>query len=168
MAAADDLTFDLVPPRRPTLDDLGGADFEDDDVNPPDPTSMPNAGEANVKAKTMAAVARVMPLAQVWVRIVSGTPVIYNAIFASTLLNDSSITLTDEAAGRVRLSWSPDAFPALAGEPAVTPTYTTDANNPALQSVAAQSELIVNGCKVRTYLTNTAGLVDYNFVVVID
>lgn len=54
MAASLDNTWDLQPPTRPSLDDLGSATKEDDATDPPDAKSMPTAAEWNLFAKLLA------------------------------------------------------------------------------------------------------------------
>lgn len=163
MTTATDLTFDLATPRRPTLEDAGGGAFQDSLELPPDATTMPHAGQLNHGMKLDAALGRVMPVAVVWVRIVSGTPVIYAAQGAGTGISAATFSVTDEVAGRVRLEWASTAFPSPLGEPDVSLTYTSDANNPTLAAMCAPvAEMITNGCRIRTW--NQAGtLTDCNF-----
>jgi hypothetical protein len=167
MAAQATNTFELATPRRPTLDDVGGAVLIDDPVFPPDKTSMPYADQLNQLQKLAASFGRVCPVCVIWIRIVTGTPVVYSVQAASSAVSSGTFALTDETAGRVRIEWAANTFPSPLGEPEVSPTYTTDANNPALQGVSAQAEMITNGCRIRTYRGSTDGLIDYNFRVAI-
>ena len=53
MTAATTYTYDATTPYRPALADLGGADYENDPLYVPDRTTMPNAEEANERARAL-------------------------------------------------------------------------------------------------------------------
>lgn len=160
--AAEELTYDIVPPRRASLADFGGGTLEDDPDYPPDKTRMPYAAQLNQVQWQGAATNRVQPVAIMWIRIVSGVPTLHASSFASAKLEAGDMAVIDQAAGTTRIEWAASTFPAVLGEPEASITYTTDANNPALAAAIPVVEMITNGVRVRTY--DAAGaLADANF-----
>lgn len=57
-----------VLPRNPTVDDMGGAAFVDDDVYPPKETEQVTSGDINQMEKLLVRACRMTPAASFWVR----------------------------------------------------------------------------------------------------
>ena len=169
MSNASELpVFELTVPRRPTLEDVGGATLEDDsEAGAPDKTRMPYAAQLNQLQTLAAAMGRVMPVALIWYRYQGAAPAatIHQVSCASSQLTTATFTPTRDGAGNVRIEWAANTFPSPLGEPVASLNYTTDADNPSLIAMAgAQAALITNGVRVRTY--SAAGVAtDYNFLV---
>jgi hypothetical protein len=99
-----------VTPRRPTVDDVGGAACEDDQDYPPDP-NMPDANSWNQIGKLAACLPQVCPVAVISVTFSGGAPIV--SYFAAPNLNLTSgdITPTDNGTGDTTLEWAADTFP---------------------------------------------------------
>lgn len=135
------LTFDESPPRRPSLNDLGGGAKQNDDVAP-DPVRDATAEDFNQMSKLLAALGRIMPVAQLSVTITAGAHVLERVSCAPSAPGLPTFALTDHGVGDISLTWPPGTFPpALARHRA----YVTGAT-PAL--IAA--ETLVDGVRVRT------------------
>lgn len=111
MAAEETCTWDLPAPRRATLEDLGGADYEDDPDFAPDPVTMPNAREWNQKAEQLAAINRVIPLAIIIVTFSGGTPAITGVFAPGVNVTTSDFLPTDNAAGDTTIDWAVGVLP---------------------------------------------------------
>ncbi len=119
------LTFDESPARRPGLDDdLGGADFEDDPVFPPDPNIFPVSAAWNQKAATVAALAKVAP-AFVSVTFTAGTPSVSAATGPGAAVVPGLFTLEDIGTGNTYVKWPTGSLPPLAMPPMVFCNSTT-------------------------------------------
>lgn len=151
------LTYDQAVPRRPGLDDLGGATQENDPDYPP-LVGMPTAEMANQAQKLLTALGAVTPLAIVSVRFNAGVPIVdlYTEV---RQLAPAAPTLADLGAGDTSITWTPFPFPAPVARAMVT--LTDD-----LAMLAPVVVPIANGFEVKT--RNSAGaLADCGFVVAI-
>lgn len=135
------LTFDETPPRRPSLDDLGGGAKENDDVAP-DPVRDPTAEDFNQMSKLLAALGRLMPVALLSVDISSGDHFLERVSCATTAHTTGTFTLTDNGAGDISITWPVGSFPPAVARPRAHVVGAT----PAL--IAA--EAISSGVRVRT------------------
>ncbi len=153
MPSSDTLTYDQSPPRRPTLDDLGGGEKVNDGTSPPDPVRHLTAEDANQTAQQIAAIGRVMPVGRVSVRIGGGGAHVVDkqncAPSAATLL---SFTVTDHGTGDIEIRWAQSLFPPAQGNPVAHAT----GSNPALIATEATTQgSSTYGARVRTQ--NAAG-----------
>lgn len=166
MAATNDSTFDLDPPRRPGLSDLGGAQKENHPKRPPDPVKHPTAEEWNHFAKLLAKLGAIVPLARVYVRVTAGVPSIQNVVGMRSDLLAADLTLEDHGTGDTSIRWvapgtSGAKLPATLGAPDACIVqdlaapghlafYTTVAGLPAVRvktfsaGVAADADFVVN------------------------
>lgn len=125
MASSNTLTFDQDPPHRPALNELGGGAKENSAQYPPDPVKHPTAEDDNQKSRQAEAFGRVAPLARLWVRIVAGTPAVYNVQALGNNVAIGSFTVTDNGVGDTIISWKTGtgapagALPAAVGVKAV-------------------------------------------------
>jgi hypothetical protein len=120
---ASDFTFDLTPPRRPSLDDLGGAAKQDDAAFPPDPVTMATAENWNNFAHSLEAYGKVLPFAVIEVRFALGVPFIANVQSLRSSLTAASFTApVDNADGDTTISWASIAnqFPPVNIQPSAT------------------------------------------------
>lgn len=157
MAAAASFTFDQVPPFRPALADLGGADYEDDAAFPPDPDTMPNAAEHNERARNQAALNRVAPIALISIAFSGGTPSVQACSGMPTAVVSGLFTVTDNGGGDTSIEWPADTFPS-ALVPA-TAALVADFDG----TICAYA--ITNGVRVKTRARSSGTGTDANFVV---
>lgn len=166
MPSPDGSTFDLDPPRRPGLSDLGGATKISHPRRPPDPATMPTAEEWNHFAKLLEKVGSLMPLARVYVRITGGTPSIQHVVGVRSGLVAGDFTVQDHGTGDTSLRWiapgvGGQKLPATSGAPSASIVqdvaapghcvfYTTISSMPAVRvktfsaGVAADADFVVD------------------------
>lgn len=119
MAAAETLTWDIVPARRPSLEDVGGAACLDDTSKPPprDGTHL-YANLVNQLQRQVQALAKMVPSARLTI---SSGLFVDNLITASGIPVIANFTVASGGAGIVNISWPAGLLPAVAGQPTVTP-----------------------------------------------
>jgi hypothetical protein len=143
-----------VSPRRPGIDDVGGAQKQNDAEFLPDP-DMPDADDDNQHQKLIVGLSKVATMAVIYVKFVSGVPTIFGIRAPGSALIASDFTVTDVATGKVKL--------ACPGSKLVPPLYArafpqATGNNTALAYVSGSGEEI-------TIEVRTAGtLADVDFV----
>lgn len=143
MPVPETLTYDIPgAPRRPSLEDVGGATMEDDQARPPDPVTMPTAAKFNQHDRQIAAAHRVLPVLVLSLRFSSGAPIIDSFTTLSTLPVTGTFTVVDNGTGDTSITWPANTFPT----PAVKPKGGV--NGPTLGACAP--ELITNGVRIRT------------------
>lgn len=142
-------------PRRPGINDLGGAAFVDDQPYSPDPTEFPSALDENQQERVLVGVCRVTPVAIVNVQFTGSTPVIASATVAAEVLNSATFTPTDNGLGDTTITWPANVFPASTTTPKIT--YDSDG-----AWLPATYVLVTNGVRVKT--RNSSGtFTDANF-----
>ena len=161
--ASNILTWDDTVPRRPSVDtDFGGAVKENHPTLPPDGVKMPKAEEFNQMSRQVVALARVAPMAIVYVTITAGVPAVSSVLAPGTNITVANFTVVDNAAGDTSLRWAASGvFPDRAGgafaslvqdvDATITAVYTTESSLPAV--------------RVRTRVATV--LTDANFAVAI-
>jgi hypothetical protein len=118
MTASSTLTYDQAPPRRPTVNDLGGGAKENDAANPPDPVRMPTAEDANQTAKQVAAIGGIVPMVSISVRYDgSNNPYVYKRSSLRQDINWDQITVFEDALGEVFVEWTSGIIPEPVLEP---------------------------------------------------
>src|SRR5262245_60676525 len=120
MTAPDDLTWDISPPRRPSLDDCGGASIQDHAQFPPDRTTMPYAAQLNQWAKQIARMGGMVPAAKFSVTFSGGTPSISQFACMPTAPEIGDFTVTDNGAGDTTITWASGTFPTSTLSPEAT------------------------------------------------
>jgi hypothetical protein len=107
-------TLALVPPRRPTIEDLGGEAKENDAKFPPNPVTQPTAEDWNEKVRMLAAAWRTVPVAVIPVTFVAGVPTIGDVQCGNPALVAGDFTPTDHGGtgGDTTIAWAADTFPA--------------------------------------------------------
>lgn len=106
-----------VAPHRPSLAQLGGGAYEDDQSDPPDLDTMPSAAMENVNQKVLAGIARTADVAAFSVKFNAGAPYIDKAAFADETLVIGDFTVTDNGLGDTSITWPADTFPVAAVDP---------------------------------------------------
>jgi len=162
MTAPDTLTWDLAAadggPRRPSLEDVGGATHEDDAVFPPDPATMPYAAELNQWAMQVAAFGKVVPSLILSVEFAGGAPAVVVASSPRSSVALGDFTVTDNGTGDTTITWPANTFPPEVTRPEVS------INQDIGEMVGATVTAVANGVRVRTY--RSAGAYDLAFTVV--
>jgi hypothetical protein len=156
MTAPAEYTYATTTPRRPSLDDLGGAGFENHPTHPPDRRTMPNAEEANQKAQNLAGLNRVCPLAVLYVTFAAGAPVLTTVRAMREGVLTSSFTLTDNAAGDTSITWAASLLPGLTFPPTVSVADDVEIDR-------VRAYVVAGGVRVKTKLGATG--TDAAFVV---
>ncbi len=157
MAAATDSTFDLVPPRRPSLDDVGSAGIVDHATLPPIGPRMPTAAMLNIWQRLVARLCGVVPIASFSVTFSAGTPSIAQFVAMPTGPITNTFTVHDIGNGNTSITWPAGTFPASTLKPKVS-------LNEDVAALAPVAFLISNGVQVKT--RNDAGtLTDIGFTV---
>jgi hypothetical protein len=142
MAAPEELTWNIVPPRRPTLDDLGSAQLEDHATRPPKPPRQPHAAQLNQWAKQLARLGGIVPVARFSVQFAGGNPSIVQFITMPTGPVLVTFTVTDNGPGDTSITWPADTFPASSLRPTVSINSDTFS--------VPRAFLITNGVRVKT------------------
>lgn len=158
---ASDYTYDLTPPRRPSLDDLGGAAKRDDAAFPPNPLTMPTAQNWNQFARLDEGRGKFDIFITFEIRFNAGAPYIASVrSMRSSLTTASFAAPTDNGAGDTTISWAPIAasFPPKNREPGVELIGDGDYRVPTTDTTTA------NTVRVRTR-DGTGALVDAPFYV---
>lgn len=138
-----------VVPRIPSVDDLGGGEFEDDAEYPPDPQIFPSALDENQQERVLAALARTATVLNVYVTFPSGTPIVSGFETVGTLLESSDITLTDNGAGDTTISWPANKLPPREVGPTLTLNADVEIDRARAYVVTAAS------IRVKTKLSST-------------
>lgn len=153
-------TFDLTPPRRPSLDDLGGAAKQDDAKYPPNPVTMMNATNWNFFARFFEGIGKVVPFCTIHVAFSAGAPYIVSLQSMRASLVSGNLVLTDNGAGDTTISWAGIA------------TSFPPANRPPRADIVGDGSFLAPTCDTSTANTvrvrtrdNTNTLVDQAFVV---
>jgi len=130
MGASDDVyTYDRPladgGPYVPSVDDLGGAEMEDDAENPPDLEADPNAGKFNELTRNLAGVNRMIGKCLLEIEWDGTTNAdAYSVINCDAMGTDASVsaasfTLTRQSVGVVLVEWTSGSLPAVNRKPRV-------------------------------------------------
>ena len=158
-------TFDLTPPRRPSLADLGGAAKQDDAEFVPNPITMTTAENWNHFARALEAWGKVVPFLVVTVDMQSGTPTLQavqsvRSTFTLTYLQAIVGLFVDNGAGDTTFDYTSIAtqFVPPTRPPQVDVIGATGARYPGVSQPTTTS--------VRIVTQNAGGVaVDYSFVL---
>lgn len=164
---ARDYTFDLTPPARPSLADLGGAAKRDDARFPPDPTSMPTAQNWNFFARELEAIGKFLPFLKVVIDLNSGTPTLTYVASARSSIDLTFLQaivglLVDNGPGDTTFDYTSIAniFPPPTFPPEVALIGATGARYPGVSQPTSTS--------IRVVTQDGGGAaVDYSFTLMI-
>lgn len=108
--------FTLATPRRPSIADLGGAAFTDDQEFEPDDT-MPSAAMENQNEWVLQATEAVTPVLRLSVTWNGSAYVLTYIQSKNTNVTGGTFTPTRNSAGNISITWPANTFPAPAGFP---------------------------------------------------
>lgn len=161
--AAEHLTWegsDDEDPRRPSTDDLGGDEKQDEDEFPPDDVTDPTATGWNQIVKQIAAIAKVTPSAKLEGRFNAGAPYLARVTAPSSNVTTETFTVTDEGTGVTLIEWPAGTFP----PDQISPNGLTLLS--ALTTrLEAHAEEVSNGVRIRTFSNGTAADVDFTICI---
>lgn len=132
-------------PRRPSVDDLGGDQKQDNYDYPPDDVEHFTARGWNQLVKQVAALAKVASSCKIEVRFDGGAPAVVRFSSPRSGLTLATFQPTDNGIGDTTITWPADTFPA----PVCSPTGLTLFSN-AGAVVDGHVEEVTNGIRVRT------------------
>lgn len=164
MTAPDYFTWagdDDNDPRRPSTDDLGGDEKEDNAAYPPDPVTMPTAAGWNQQVQQIAALAKMASACKLDVRYTAGAPAIYAAVTPNPDITVATFTVTDSGTGVVLIEWPANTFPPERIRPNGLTIHSADAT-----AKTGHVERTANGIRVRLFAVSTAA--DLDFTVCLD
>jgi hypothetical protein len=155
-----------IAPRNPTVDDMGGAEFVDDDVYPPKETEQVTAGDVNQMEKLLVRACRMMPAASFWVSKINSTATLLGFKSQSDSLQQASILVTaDTGAITIR-------FPLRKIRQGVVPpllTFTrTNITSPAFASAVLSQSVDSTYCYVTARAADSTNAVLTSFSARID
>jgi hypothetical protein len=159
MASSNTLTDDMVPPRRPGIDDVGGGQKIEDPEGAADPQLDPTAADFNQTAKQLVALRKVTPAFVVEVLFPGGVPTINNFVCTSGVLLASAVTPNDLGNGNTSLTWAANTFP-----PATVRAHSLTLVED-VEIDRARAFPIANGVQVKTKLGATG--TDCGFVLAV-
>lgn len=155
MAASPTLTFDLATPRRPSLDDIGGAVATDHASKPPTKGTMPYADAWNQMQRLCERLSAMSPVCGLSVTFSAGVPSVAQFTSMRTSVLIGAFTVTDNGTGDTTITWPANTFPTSTLGPIV-------GLNDGHGTVFAV--LVANG--VRVLSKNVANVsTDFNFTV---
>lgn len=163
MAAEETSTWDIDiavgGARRPTLADLGGADFlDDDDYPPPRDGSEPYATEYNQSKKQAFAAGQMIPSVRLTIDFSGGNPFIDKLMAPGTAIVAGDFTLDGTTTGRLVISWTAGKLPEMVCDPQVS--LNVDTANDCSISVA---KLTATSVRVNTRVNGV--LADARFTI---
>lgn len=145
MAVQDTLTWDLVPPRRPGLDDLQVVPKSQPAGLPaPNPAFGPTAEEDNQKSEQIAAGMKVTPVVVLSLIYDTTSAIFELSQFACPGDNPqvSTFAVATNGTGDGQVTWPAQTFPGAAAGPAIS----VNGADPAMACI----QPIVNGVRWRT------------------
>lgn len=164
MSSPNANTFDLVPPRRPGLNDFEGASLSDDVEEPPNPLTDPTSATWNTLCRVLTALGLVTPVCRLGITGHVSQPFINALACVVTAVTQTPVvgtgfgtfTIVRNSIGNVSITWPAGTFPAAAFPPKASLNHT------AAGMITAFA--ITNGVTVIT-MTNAAALADLPFTV---
>jgi hypothetical protein len=157
--ALEELSWDLEAadggPRRPSLEDMGGATLVDDTEFEPDRSRMPYAAQLNQLQKQASAQGQVVESLVLSVEFSGGAPAVVAFTCPRTGMGIDDFTVTDNGTGDTTITWPADTFPPELTRPELTINQDIGA------IVGGTVVAVTNGVRVRTY--QAAGAVDLHF-----
>jgi hypothetical protein len=147
-----------INPFRPGTDTIGGVAKEDDAQYLPDPDTMFTAADFNQRGHLAVGLAKVAPLARVYVKFSGGTPSVYAVLGMGSLLATGDFVLTDNGTGDTTVTCAVTHIPGPLFCGGVHPQTTSD-----IRGVGAVTG---SGDGIRCVTRNSAGAAtDTDFVV---
>jgi len=162
MASPEFLTYvgdpdNGINPYRPGVNDVGGAEKENDQQDLPDPRTMLDARDWNELSKLTVAHGQVVAFARIYVKFSGGTPSIFAFLSVNTELLIGDFTVTDNGAGDTTIACPATKLP--------QPTFT---GGPYIQQDGDFRGIafVASATSIRVKTRNAGGsLADADFVV---
>lgn len=148
-----------IVPRRPSTDDMGGDDLQDDQEKPPVEGEMATAAAWDQIVKQIASLARTAHSCGIEVKITAGTPAVTRAWAPNPSIVPATFTPLDNGPGDTSVTWPPNTFPESNGPPT---GLTILSNSTATTSIRFHVEEIANGIRVRTSINGAAADLDWS------
>ncbi len=152
-----DLPVEQGGPRRPSLEDMGGATLEDDSYRPPERRRMPYAAQLNQLQKQASAQGNVVESLVLSVEIAGSAPAVVAFTCPRTGVDLDDFDVDDNGVGDTTITWPADMFP-----PELTRAELS-INQDVGQMVGGSVVSVTNGVRVRTY--DASGARDLHFTV---
>lgn len=144
-----------VAPRRPGLDDMGGATILNDLEFLPDEQTMISGQGDNIKQRLSVSYGKVVPVCVVTVHFSGGTPSVASFSAAGDNITTPTFTVTDNGTGDTTLAWPANTFPANVADHEAAVTGATIGQ--------ASAQTLTNSVRVRTAgATGTAADLPFN------
>lgn len=107
------VTYDLVPPCRPSVDDMGGAKKKDVDPprTPPHPVRSVTSKDWNQMVQQVAEATRAAPVAILTIKFVGVAPVIEQVAGMGTKARDPATYTVSGNTSTVQVTWPAGTFP---------------------------------------------------------
>ncbi len=140
-------------PRRPSVDDLGGDEKQDDDEFPPDPVEHPTAAGHNQQVQVVAALSRVAAACKIEIRFNAGVPYMARVTALGTAVAIATFTVADNGTGITTVTWPANTFPPHAVSPSGL-TFLVDADT--ADVISGHVFEVTNGVKIRTKQAGSA------------
>ena len=150
-------TYEQLPPRRPSLEDMGGGAFENDTEFAPSPGD-PSAHDVNQMAKQCVALAALSAAVAIHVTFSGGTPSISSVQAVRSDLVAASFTVTDNGAGDTSITHTGGLLPT-----ATFPAFAQQVDDVEIDR-GPRVAPITNGWRIKTKLA-TVGT-DSNFLLI--
>jgi hypothetical protein len=148
-------TFDITPPRRPGITDVGGgAKVNDGEIS--DPAGMPTAEDDNQHQNLIVRYGTVVPVCIITVHYAAGVPSINKVAAVSTAVVSGIFTVVDNGVGDCSITWPANTFPAAMADAVARIASAT------IGMISCEN--ISNGVRVRIK-DSAAAAADLNFVV---
>jgi hypothetical protein len=147
-----------IVPRRPSTDDLGGDDLENDPEFQPVEGEMPTAQAWDQIVKQIAALARTAHSCGIEVKITAGDPAVTRAWAPRSSVVPATFSVVDNGPGDTSVTWPANTFPTSNGPPT---GLTILSNSTATTSIRCHVEEITNGIRVRTSVNGSAADLDW-------
>jgi hypothetical protein len=145
-------------PRRPSTDDLGGDQKQDDAEFPPDDVEHPTADGWNQLVKVVAALSKTAACCKLEIDFSGGAPFVTAASGLGSGIKQSTFgTPTDNGTGDTTVSWPANTFPPFTISPNGLTLYSSSTN-----VVAGHVQKLTNGIRVRTFVNGAASDVPWS------
>lgn len=152
MPSSNTPTWKQTPPKRPSINDVGGGQ-KANGTPAPDPVRHLTAEDVNQTAQQLVALGATVPVALVCIAFSGGAPYVASVVCVRDDVSSSDFTLTDLAAGDTKIAYDTTKFPPPAAKPAA------DVNGPTPALVACDWYAGSPGqVRVRTHDAAAAGV----------
>lgn len=121
-APDDEYTYDAEAPHRPDLAELGGEDFRDSTLSPPNKGRDPYAGLYSEHARNLAGLNRLTETVRIWLEWTGAAWTIIGVDAMGTNVDEDSFEVTPDATGVITIEWDSGVLPPMQRKPLVTVT----------------------------------------------